>query len=224
MLRISTGENRGPAGVCPKRILIILGPGHQIVAACQADAAAFVQPVPSPVAESITIQLQHRHGVGKLVAFPLLSVGKHVARRSEFQIRHGIRLLPRTTATASIKRVTTIRKPRLRMGLNMFAPHRQLTASFLFHWFTSLVHFTSLLHFWFAIAVLIVFHNEPAAGSYRNHIDGKLPIKTSANPVRDTGMNGVMALHQILNLRVRSSFVRPAKFRNAQLGVGKHRR
>src|ERR1035441_2683165 len=88
VFRVSPSENRGPACICPQRILVILGPGHEIVAAGEADAAAFIQPVPSPVVESSAMHFQHRHGVRKLALLPLLRVGKYVSRCGELEVRY----------------------------------------------------------------------------------------------------------------------------------------
>src|ERR1035437_4483955 len=154
VLRVSSCKDRGPASIRPQWILFILSPRHEIVATGQADTAAFVQPVPSPITESSTFQFQYRHGVRELVAFPLLRVGKHVARCCELEVRHSLGGLLRKTSSSHGKNEK--RQSNQNPDLMNSAEH-----------VCSSSKFTDIVYFWFAIAVLIVFHNEPRSEERR---------------------------------------------------------
>src|ERR1700737_4982394 len=59
MFRVGFGKDRGPARVGPQRVLSILDPIHKVVAAGQPDAPAFVESVPTPVAETAAIHFEN---------------------------------------------------------------------------------------------------------------------------------------------------------------------
>src|SRR5438067_11382193 len=86
VLRISFGQNRRPAGISPKRILIVFRPFLQIIAASQSDSASFVEPIPSPITEPSFIKFDNREGVGEFIALPSLGIGHDMPGLTQLQI------------------------------------------------------------------------------------------------------------------------------------------
>src|SRR5205814_9183171 len=75
VLRISFGQNRRPAGIGPKRILIVFRPFFQIIAASQSDSASFVESIPSPITESSLVKFYDLEGMREFIALPGLGIG-----------------------------------------------------------------------------------------------------------------------------------------------------
>src|SRR3974390_2487137 len=83
MFRVCFLEDRGPPSVRPERVPVVFRPVDEIIAAREADSAAFIQSIPTPVAKTAALEIEDAHRVRKLVPFPLLGVGQHMAGLSK---------------------------------------------------------------------------------------------------------------------------------------------
>src|ERR1041384_4845801 len=93
MLRVCAFQHRRPACIGPDRILFVLLPFLQVVTAGDSNSTTLVESIPSPIAISVVLKFQNRHGMGKLVSLPGLGFGHDVPRLAELQIGNGAGLI-----------------------------------------------------------------------------------------------------------------------------------